>query len=341
MIDGRPSPRWVDVPGAHSAAVFVAGAERPVAGSLAPARPLGAGVARRFRPAFAFAPGLTYEVRTARCRASFAVPRLEAAAPRVMAVYPRSPSIPENVLRFYVTFSEPMADAASSVPIRLLREGGEDLSGVFFRPDEALWSADRRRLTLLVDPGRVKTGLRAHRTLGRAFVAGERYRLEVRAGWPSLAGKPLETPFVHRFVATPEDRAKVDPARWCVRTTEGAAGARLTVGFGEPVDHASVQRLLRVANADDVLVPGSWTLGAGDAQARWTPAEPLGAAFGSHRLLVGARFEDVAGNDLRAAFDHGVGAGRHAPELVTRSLRAAGVAGGAEPCDESLHEPRR
>ncbi len=340
-IDPRPSPRWVDVPGPGPVEVYVAGAERPIAGSLAPPRQEAAGEVRRFRPAFALSPGLSYEVRTTTCRSELAVAPLDVPAPRVLAVHPRSEALPENLLRFYVTFSEPMADAPSNVPVRLRREGGEDLSGVFFHPREALWSADRRRLTLLVDPGRVKTGLRAHRALGRAFAAGQRYRLEVPAGWRSLAGKDLGTPFVHRFVATAEDRAPVDPGRWCLRTAEGPEGAQLTVEFGEPVDHSSVGRLLQVEGPGATLVAGAWTLDASDARARWTPDSPLRAPLRAHRLLVDPRFEDVAGNDLRAAFDHAPGAGRDAPGLVARSLHSAGVEDGGDPCDVSNHEPRR
>ncbi|MEM1414198.1 MAG: hypothetical protein AAGH15_04830 [Myxococcota bacterium] len=337
-LDEGPAPRWVDVPGAAPAELFVAGAQRAVAGELAAPRRASAGVTRRFRPAFPLTPGLTYEVRRASCRASFRVPPLDGPAPQVLAVHPRSALLPENVLRFYVTFSEPMADALTQDPIRLRRVSGEDLSGVFFRPSEALWSADRRRLTLLVDPGRVKTGLRAHRTLGRAFVAGERYRLEVRAGWPSLAGATLEAPFVHHFRAAPEDRTRVDPERWCLRTTEGPTGPQLRVHFREPVDHGSVGRLLQLAHGRRIA-PGTWTLEAGDARATWVPSEALAAPLREHRLLVDARFEDVAGNDIRAAFDHVVGEGSAAPGLVERPLD--GVAADGEACDGWTHEPRR
>ncbi|MEM9691004.1 MAG: hypothetical protein AAGA56_00530, partial [Myxococcota bacterium] len=41
--------------------------------------------------------------------------------------------------------------------------------------------------------------------------------------------------------------------------------------------------------------------------ATWTPAVPWAGAIPEHALAVHGRFEDVAGNNLRGAFDHAIG----------------------------------
>lgn len=306
-LEERSAPAWVELGGDAPFAVHVEGGRRPVAGRL---------VARtgrqRFVPTFPFSPGLTYEVRRGGCRARFSVAPLDAAAPVLTAVHPRSRVLPENILRFYLTFSEPMADGFALDHVRLRRSGGEDLTDVFFEPRNELWSRDRRRLTLLVDPGRVKTGLRAHRALGRAFAAGETYELRVAPGWPSLAGSALAEPVVHRFTAGPEDRERIEPARWRLGW---ASDRRIHVELGEPVDHRSVERFLRIVGPDDRALPGTWSLSEDDATATWAPRDP-GAVVDDLRLVADRRFEDVAGNNVQVAFDHRVGEGEGGGPIV-------------------------
>ncbi|MEO0604008.1 MAG: hypothetical protein AAF211_21405 [Myxococcota bacterium] len=299
-MDDRPEPRWVALQGQSSLRVTVAGGARPVAGSMreGPRGPA-------FHPNFPFTPGLTYDIETDECTASFAVPEVAAAKPRVVSVLPSTPDLPENVLRFYVTFSHPMAEGDFLRHLRLERvDSGEELTGVFFDNIHELWSADRTRITLLVDPGRVKTGLRAHEERGRAFVAGGTYRLRVRPTWRSLQGQPLETELVHDFRAIAEDRVAVDPGTWSLQLPATGGRGPLHVDFGEPVDHVSVHRLLWVTSPDGTPLRGAWQLGREERTATWTPAQPWSGDVGAHALVVNGRFEDVAGNNLNAAMDH-------------------------------------
>lgn len=87
----------------------------------------------------------------------------------VEEVYPSSNILPENLLRFYIYFSEPMMTSDSLESVYLADSNGKKLKGVFFKNRFDLWSSDKTRLTLLFDPGRVKTGLVAHNKMGRAF----------------------------------------------------------------------------------------------------------------------------------------------------------------------------
>lgn len=225
--------------------------------------------------------------------------------PSVVAVYPSADRIPENVLRFYVSFSAPMREGDFLDHVRLERvDTKEDLTGVFFDNIHELWSSDRRRITLLVDPGRVKTGLRANLEMGRAFEAGGTYRLRVLETWTSTRGEPLLSEYSHTFQAIAEDSAPVAPDRWCLIPPAAGSPEPLQVDFGEPVDHVSVHRLLRILDPEDTPLSGTWTLGPAERTAAWTPDAPWGAPIGAHTLLISGRFEDVAGNNLNAAFEH-------------------------------------
>ncbi|MEM6927819.1 MAG: hypothetical protein AAF602_12880 [Myxococcota bacterium] len=300
LVDDRAEPRWVALAGQSSLQVTVAGGTRPVSGSMreGPRGPA-------FHPTFPFTPGLSYVVESGECTASFTVPEVAATAPRVVSVLPSTPELPENVLRFYVTFSRPMAEGDFLSHLRLERvDTGEELTGVFFDNIHELWSADRTRITLLVDPGRVKTGLRAHDERGRAFEAGGTYRLRVRPTWRSLQGQPLSAEFVHDFGASAEDREPVDPGTWSLQLPPAGGRDPLRVDFGEAVDHVSVHRLLWVTSPDGTPLRGVWKLGSEERTASWTPSEPWSGDVGEHALVVNGRFEDIAGNNLNAAMDH-------------------------------------
>ncbi|MEM9493121.1 MAG: hypothetical protein AAGC55_28485, partial [Myxococcota bacterium] len=214
----------------------------------------------------------------------------------------------ENILRFYVYFSQPMAEGDFLKHIRLEHvASGTDLTGVFFDNIYELWSADRKRITLLVDPGRVKLGLQANIAQGRAFRAGEEYRLHVRASWKTIDGRALNESFTKTFRAGGEDRVRVDPRTWTLSLPRPGTREALVVDFGEPVDHVSVGHFLRVVSARDEALPGTWQLMPDERRARWTPAQAWTAVVEEHRLVVDRRFEDIAGNNVDAALDHRVG----------------------------------
>ena len=67
----------------------------------------------------------------------------------------------------------------------------------FLNLDVEFWSADYRRYTVFLDPGRVKRGILPNEIFGRALVAGRRYTISVDAAWRDANGKPLEAPFTH------------------------------------------------------------------------------------------------------------------------------------------------
>lgn len=245
----------------------------------------------------------------------------------MVAVYPSAGAIPDNVLRFYVAFSHPMREGDFLDHVRLQRtDTKEDLTGVFFDNLHELWSSDRRRITLLVDPGRVKTGLRANRERGRAFVAGARYRLTVLDSWRTTLGEPLSGAYEHDFEAIDADHRAVDPARWCMDVPRAGTLDPLRVDFGEAVDHTSVHHLLTVLDPAGTPLRGAWTLGAEERRARWSPVQPWAEPVSGHALRVVGRFEDIAGNNVNAEFEHRVGAIEGGRESTPR-LRRIG-----EPC---------
>ena len=83
-------------------------------------------------------------------------------ATRVVAVHAGGGTVPSNLLRVYVELSGPMEPGTAYDHIRLVDERRQVVRGAFLELREELWSGDRRWLTLLFDPGRVKRGIQSN-----------------------------------------------------------------------------------------------------------------------------------------------------------------------------------
>ena len=128
----------------------------------------------------------------------------ERATTSVTQIYPSADVLPENTLKFYVHFSAPMSRGHSYDHIRLLDEANRPVELPFLELAEELWSPDMLRLTLLMDPGRIKREVKPIEDLGPALIAGHRYSLLIARTLRDAHGQPLRQAFVKHFtVAAP------------------------------------------------------------------------------------------------------------------------------------------
>ena len=107
-------------------------------------------------------------------------------------VYPSADTLPENLLKFYVHFTGPMSRGNIYDHIRLRDESGREVELPFLEIDEELWDATTTRLTLIIDPGRIKRGVRPLEEIGPALEAGKSYTLAIGREWRDGAGNPLK-----------------------------------------------------------------------------------------------------------------------------------------------------
>jgi len=225
---------------------------------------------------------------------------------RVAGIHPSSPTLPSNLLRWYIEFSAPMEAGNVLEHVHLLDEAGREVTGAFLALAQELWDPERRRVTLLFDPGRVKRGVRTNLESGAPLVAGRRYRLVIDDRWPDGNGAALASGAELAFDVSSADRQSPDPSRW--RLTPPAAGGRvaLRVMFGEPLDHALAARLLSVYDVLGTRVAGAAELAANDSAWLFVPERPW--REGEYTLRVDAALEDIAGNSVAHVFDADLGA---------------------------------
>ena len=241
----------------------------------------------------------------------------------VTAVYPSGDVLPENVLRFYVHFSAPMAPHRVWDFLRLRDARGVADNAAFMRFKQELWSADRTRLTVLMDPGRIKRGVGASIDNAPALVQGERYTLAVDGGWPAADGQSVLPPFSKPFRVGAPLRDRPSVLRW--EWAAPAPGTRepLEVVFDRAFDRHLLPDAIRIGRSDGRAVAGTVHVGTAERSWSFTPHEgwPEDA-----RLIVDGFLEDVAGNNFRDLLDTPI---RSPHEAGKRPLDQVVVDGGA------------
>jgi len=259
-----------------------------------------------FRPRYAPSPGVSYR---AECRQGSAVVAAEVfAIPQrdltptttVEHVYPSAGELPENLLKFYVHFSAPMSRGEAYRHVSLLDQDGEPVELPFLEIDEELWDANYQRLTLLFDPGRIKTGLVPNQEVGVALHAGRSYTLAIDAGWLDAEGKPLKASHEKRFTVVPADTEPPDPENWVVSAPAGGSDP-LLVDFPEPLDQALLSRVLAVTTLTGEAIAGRVSIRQGETRWAFEPDQPWRP--GRYRIEAQTILEDLAGNSIHRPFE--------------------------------------
>lgn len=216
-------------------------------------------------------------------------------------IYPTAEVLPDNLLRFYVYFPRRMSGQVSASDLRLLDADGQPIRDALLATTYELWSPNRQRLTVLLDPGRVKTGLHANDTLGRALVSGQRYAIQVPASLIDSTGCLLGKTTTYSFTAGPTDVEPPSPGAWRVAPPRTGSKDTLVVDLGSPHDHLSMAYRIRVVDQDGKVVAGQIDVSDSEQVWQFTPREDWSSQ--DYRISVDPRLEDLAGNRPGARFD--------------------------------------
>jgi hypothetical protein len=256
-----------------------------------------------FIPRFAFLEGTTYTVFVDGVGAADLIrPRPERPiTSQVTGIWPTTREVPRNLLRLYVLFSAPMSEGHAARHVRLVDDHGGEIIGALLATEYELWDAGRRRLTVLLDPARIKRGLISHRQAGYPLRSGASFRLVVDDGFPDARGMPLRTGAERRYKAGGDQRGLVEPRRWTVTVPAKDSREAVQARFDRPLDHGLLARCLHVFDPEGQLVDGTPQLGPEERSWRLVPRRPW--TSGTHQLVVDPVLEDLAGNSVSRLFD--------------------------------------
>lgn len=266
-----------------------------------------------FDPAFDFQADQTYTVRTLvtppqnnsvpATYTEFVIPQNTAPEkPGIVAIYPSGEFIPENTLRFYLHFSTPMKPHVSSRFIKLLDANGTPDDSAFMTFKQELWSEDRKRLTMLIDPGRIKRGVTQNLTLGPALVESQDYSIVIEKGWQSATGTLTTPRFEKSFTVSSGLRSLPDTKHWQIQPIRGRTHDPLLIEFDRPFDHQSAQHSITVHDEHGQLIEGEVSVLNNEKTWRFSPYQRWKNR--QIKIYVDPRLEDVAGNNFIDLLDH-------------------------------------
>jgi hypothetical protein len=262
-----------------------------------------------FHPQFPIAPGVHYRAvfrpppRGPSIEKFFdGPPRPVNRVARVEQVYPSGDVWPSNQLRLYIFFSAPMSRGEAALHIHLRDASGQELSGshAVLLPGEELWDPDFRRLTMTLDPGRIKRGLTSNEKIGPPLAEGKSYTLAIDADWPDARGVPMVESFRKTFRGGPAVRVPPDPRQWSLVVPKNGTKDAFVVDFPVPMNYPLLQRMLRISGARS-NVPGAVTVARQETEWRFSPQQPWTA--GTYQLVIDTGLEDLAGNHIGQPFD--------------------------------------
>jgi hypothetical protein len=270
----------------------------------------------RFTPRYALRPGMKYQAvlrlpgSTAASgptivRRDIDVRDSQPSEPtKLVAIYPSADVLPENQLRFYLHFSAPMGRGEAYRHLRMLNEKNEPIDMPFLEIGEELWDPTGTRLTLLIDPGRIKREVKPREELGPVLSAGHKYQLVIAPGWRDEAGHGLAKGAVKRFLAGPPRSLALDQHDWKLQTPAAGSREPLVLTFPQPLDHALLQRTIVVVRAGEAAsesLSGAITIGQHEQRWEFRPDQSWPA--GRYEIVVDTTLEDLAGNRIGVPFE--------------------------------------
>ena len=256
-----------------------------------------------FVPRFPFVDGTAYTVIVEGVATASLVRRRPdlPATTEVLDIHPTATEVPRNLLRLYVCFSAPMREGCAAGHVRLVDDAGKTMVGALLPTEYELWDAARRRLTVLLDPARIKRGLVAHRQAGYPLRRGSSFRLVVDEGFPDALGIPLRARAERQYKVGRDERRRVAPDGWALTVPSSHTFESLHVAFERPLDHGLLARCLQVVGPGGRFVDGAQEVGPEERSWSLTPREAWRP--GSHQLVVDPILEDLAGNSVSRVFD--------------------------------------
>jgi len=258
-----------------------------------------------FQPVVPFEAGQTYILSYGKNLAKeFTIEKItNSAKPEILAIYPTVDTVPQNLLKMYIQFSQSMQEVGKAldyVKVRNLSTGQEE--SVFLDLPTELWNKDHTMLTLWLDPGRIKTGLIPNQEQGLPLIKGNRYEIRIAADWRNAQGTALGEEYTKIITVIEGDDQRPALGQWALQIPESNTTKPLRILFNEPMDAMLGESVLKISYLEkDEHVEGSYELTEAEGILEFIPDKAW--ANGRYSLITTRHLEDLAGNTPMHLFD--------------------------------------
>jgi hypothetical protein len=219
----------------------------------------------------------------------------------VSQIFPSGALLPENLLRFYICFSNSMQRGRALEEISLLDCDGRPVVDALYRPPVELWDRTMRRLTVLLDPGRLKRWVGPNVALGPPLKARQTYTLQIGAGMIDQHGHRLVEPYSKHFVVGDPVREHLSTEKWRILPPATDSRQPLVLVFPRPLDWALLLQTITVKSADGLVLDGNILVD--ECETRWSFTPRSVWTAGIYHIYVGPSLADVCGNSISGAFE--------------------------------------
>lgn len=259
----------------------------------------------RFEPLIPFRSKYKYEVRIRNSKiGEITIPApLNSKAPAILGVFPSQDTLPQNLLKFYFQFLQPMREGEALKHIFLVSRN-DTVPFVFLDLQPELWNQERTMLTLWLDPGRIKRELQPNKKLGEPLEKNRWYELIVDPSWADAKGDVLAKTFSRSFFVSERDSLSPVMELWKIIAPKPGSRDALQVEFDENLDYVLVKEAIEILDEGGKPVAGEVILIKEESVYLFEPEIPW--KTGMYKFQSEGRLEDLAGNNLNRVFDRDI-----------------------------------
>jgi hypothetical protein len=213
-------------------------------------------------------------------------------------ISPQAKVLPANTLRFYIYFPRPGEAHFDRDHLVLLDDKEQVVRDPFLVLSQELWSLDGHRLTVLMEPGRIKRALGPEPDHDPVLVVGQTYTLVITA---------LGQTARYTFRVSDPVIEEIKEIYWRLTSPTVGTLEAAVVHFDRVMDAGGCEDEIVVLTPSGEIVQTLVSLAPDGTEAQLIPSHPW--RVGEHRLVISERLEDVCGNRLGEALDHDLSAG--------------------------------
>ncbi|MEM6539918.1 MAG: Ig-like domain-containing protein [Bacteroidota bacterium] len=221
--------------------------------------------------------------------------------PEVLVIHPRQDTVPVNILKMYLEFSEPMQYVGNPLDfITVFDKTDRTEVEPFLDLEAELWDKNHTRLTLWFDPGRIKTNLIPNKERGLPLTQNHSYSITIDKNWRSADGIPLAQSYSKTIHVVGKDIKRPNPNNWVITPPKKNTKSLLKINFNELLDPILALESIKLLQGD-IPLSGNLELTNTGNTLLFAPSDYW--KVGQYSVHIDPILEDLAGNNLNTLFD--------------------------------------